>query len=159
MAHLNEKKDLKQIAQEILFKTKVGYLATIDENGFPQIRAIDNLRSPERFLHASEILNELDDKLSVYISTNTSSQKYKHIKRNNNVAVYFCLSDEFKGIMIQGTAEIIEDMDFKKKIWTDGWEIYYPKGYTDPDFTLLRIKPKFMKSWYQFGKHEEKISD
>ena len=156
---MNEKKDLKEIAQEILPKTKVGYLATIDENGFPHIRAIDNLRSPERFLHASKVLNELDDKLSVFISTNTSSEKYQHIKRNNNVAVYFCLPDEFKGLMIQGTAEIIDDIDFKKRLWTDGWEIYYPQGYSDPDFSLLRIRPKFMKSWYKFGKHELELSD
>jgi len=152
-------KDVKEIAYEIMLKTKVGFLATIDNEGFPQIRAIDNLRCPDRFLHAAQVLGKLDDKLSVYISTNTSSEKIQHIMKNKTVAVYFSLPDEFKGIMLQGNIEIFDNLGFKKEIWTEGWEFYYPKGYTDPDFTILRIKPKYLKSWYQSGKFELKLSD
>ncbi|HUU78465.1 MAG TPA: pyridoxamine 5'-phosphate oxidase family protein [candidate division Zixibacteria bacterium] len=152
-------KDVKEIASEIMLKTKAGYLATIDSDGFPQIRAIDNLRCPDRFLHASQVLGKLDDKLSIYISTNTSSEKIQHITKNKTVAVYFSLPDEFKGIMLQGIVEIIDDLEFKKEIWCEGWELFFPKGYTDPDFTILRIKPKYLKSWYQVGKHDLKLSD
>ena len=159
MVFLMKDIDLIEIAKEILPKTKVGYLATIDANGFPQIRAIDNLRSPDRFFHAAQFLAEQDNSIDIYISTNTSSTKVKEMKENSAVSIYFCLSDEFKGIMIQGFAEEITDLEFKKKIWCDGWEMFYPKGYSDPDFTIIRVQPKSLKSWYQTNKHEMKLSE
>lgn len=47
--------------------------------------------------------------------------------------------------------------EFKKKLWVEGWEKYYPQGYTDPDFTLLRLKPTCLKAWYGFRIHQQVI--
>ncbi|MFW9923980.1 MAG: pyridoxamine 5'-phosphate oxidase family protein [Candidatus Thorarchaeota archaeon] len=151
--------DLFDIAAEIREKAKVGYLATVDENGFPHIRAVDNLICPKKWPHAMEFLKSLEDKKSVYISTNTSSIKFAQIKNNDKVAIYYCIPDEFKGIMIQGLIKIINDISFKEKIWCKEWTMYYPKGFTDPDFTILKIEPKYLKSWYKSGKHELKINE
>jgi general stress protein 26 len=51
--------------------------------------------------------------------------------------------------MLQGEAEILDDIEFKKNIWMENWTIYYPQGYTDPDFTILKIKPNLLKGWYK----------
>ena len=50
-------------------------------------------------------------------------------------------------------------MELKKKIWQDSMLRYYPKGYTDPDFLMLRLKPKLMKAWYHSTKYEATLSD
>jgi general stress protein 26 len=60
--------------------------------------------------------------------------------------------------MLQGHAEILDDIGFKEKIWVDNWVMFYPKGYTDPDFTILRLKPKLLKGWYK-GPHELYLVD
>ena len=49
-------------------------------------------------------------------------------------------------------------MDFKKKIWVDDWIKYYREGYTDTDFTILKLKPKYIKGWFR-GPHEVKIGE
>ena len=140
----------EEIAIELMKKTFVGYLSTIDENGFPYIRMVFNLRSLERFPHPAKVISEYDDEpFTVYISTNTSSVKMKQITKNNKVAIYFAIPDDFKGIMLQGEIEILDDRELKKNIWIDDWKIYYPQGYTDPDFTMLKMKPKLMKGWYK----------
>ncbi len=153
------KKDIEDLALELLSKPSSAYLATIDRNGFPHIRAIFNLRCSEKFPHPAEVIEEYEENpLTVYISTNTSSIKMKQIKENNNIAIYYSLPSEGKGIMLQGQAEILDDMELKEKIWVDDWVMYYPKGYTDPDFTILRLKPKYLKGWYK-GPHELYLAD
>ena len=155
---MNEE-ELKEIAKELIVKAQPAYFATIDENGLPQIRAVDNIRNPEKFPHEAKTLLEYDSDVIPYISTNTSSEKFKQIMENNSAAMYFCSPDEYKGIMLQGIIEIVNDPNLKKLIWHDGLLRYYSKGHTDPDFTLFRMRPKYMKAWYKTGKHEITLSD
>jgi general stress protein 26 len=56
--------------------------------------------------------------------------------------------------MFGGDVEIINDMKIKKKIWLDWWTKYYPKGLEDPDYTLLRLRPKVAQFYYRLQKVE-----
>jgi len=153
------KEETESLVKELIEQTSTAYLATIDKNGLPYIRAVFNLRCPKSFPHSTKIIEEYEtDPYTTYISTNTSSIKMKHIRINNNVAIYYCKPGDIKGIMLQGKAEIMEDMEFKKNIWEDNWTIYYPKGYTDPDFTMLKIKPEYIKGWFR-GHHIHRIEN
>ncbi len=157
---LLKKEELLNILKEIMLETRAGYITTIDDKGFPQIRAVFNLRYKKEFSHEASMLEKYDNDFThVYISTNTSSQKIKDITRNNKVAIYFCVPEVTKGIMLQGLADTVEDLDFKREIWSEGSEKYYPLGYTDPDFTILRIKANYIKAWYKGQKHAAIISD
>lgn len=154
------RQEIIDLTKEILVHPTVGYLATISEEGFPEIRAVENFRCPEIYnAFPANFLTELDeDPLTIYFSTNTSSEKMKQLKKNNNVAVYFCIPKEFKGVMFQGKMEVIKDMDFKKKFWFDECLQFYPLGPEDPDFTILKMKPKRLKAWFK-GKHEVIFSE
>ena len=143
-----------------MYNTPAVYLATINENNEPEIRAVENLRCKEKFPHEASILEKHEkDPLVNYISTNTSSNKIKHIKENSSISMYYCKPEEHKGIMLKGKVEIIDDMDLKKEIWREECIRYYPKGYTDPDFTLLKLKPVFLKSWFGWGVEQEEYKD
>ncbi|MFX1256224.1 MAG: pyridoxamine 5'-phosphate oxidase family protein [Promethearchaeota archaeon] len=146
-------KELRKFALDLMTRTKVAFLATIDEEGLPQIRAIENLRNPDKFPHSSKIFIGYDDNFLVYVSTNTSSEKIKQIINNANIAIYYCIPEEYKGVMIRGYAEIVDDLEIKKKIWIKRMKIYYPKGIEDPDFTLLRLIPNYIKGYYKLQKH------
>ncbi|HUU77599.1 MAG TPA: pyridoxamine 5'-phosphate oxidase family protein [candidate division Zixibacteria bacterium] len=143
------KKDIKEIAKELIGKSPVVYLATINENNEPEIRAVENLRCRNKFPHEAAILEKYEENpMTNYISTNTSSKKIKQIEKNKTVALYYSIPEEYKGIMMKGKVEILNDLKLKKEIWVEGSERYYPKGYSDPDFTILRIEPNYLKSWY-----------
>ena len=49
--------------------------------------------------------------------------------------------------MFGGEIEIVDDLELKKDLWQEGWEKYYPKGYDDPDHTVLRLVPTVAKGW------------
>ncbi len=149
---------IAEVAEELMGRALVFYMATVDEHGFPQVRAMENLRCSKKFPHPAKVIaeNEPDPLVSI-ISTNTSSEKFRQLKDNPTVALYYCAPEEYKGVMHQGKAEALDDMEFKKKLWVEGWEVYYPKGYADPDFTLLRLKPTLLKAWYDSKIHQQVI--
>jgi len=144
-------KEVKQECLELIKKSKAAYLTTIDSNGNPITRAMLNLRNNEQFPEFSELFEKQENKFLIYISTNTSSSKVTHIEKNTNINVYFCDPDDFKGVMLGGNAEIVEDKKLKHKIWLDWWTKYYSEGVDDPDYTLLRLNPKNLRYYYRLN--------
>ena len=144
--------EAKKLSLELMETSKAAYLTTIDSEGFPITRAMFNLRNKEQFPEFSEFFSNQKNKFAIYISTNTSSSKIDHIKKNPKIAVYFCDPEDFKGVMFGGEVEIIEDMDIKRKIWLDWWTRYYLEGLEDPDYALLRLIPKTAQFYYRLQK-------
>lgn len=142
-----ERTELIKTTIECMEKSLVVYLATVDEKGLPYIRALLNLRNPEQYPEHREFFK--DKGLSVYLSTNTSSQKIGQIRSNPKVAAYFCLPDDFHGVMLSAHAHIVNDAAIKKELWSNGWERYYPKGVTDPDYAIVRLDPVNAQGWYK----------
>ncbi len=152
MIKMNE--ELRDLLDELMIKPTNAYLATIDETGSPSIRAVFNLRCKEKYPLPAKIIKEYDNNpYTVYISTNTSSVKMKQISNEKRIALYFSIPEDVKGIMLQGEAEVLDDLEFKEKIWDDKWKMYYPLGYDDPDFTILKFTPKLLRGWYR-GHHK-----
>ena len=147
-----ELEEAKRSSLELMETAKAAYLTTINIDGYPITRAMFNLRNKEQFPEFSEIFAGLGNKFEIYISTNTSSSKTDHIKKNPKISVYYCDPEDFKGVMFGGEVEVINDMNIKKKIWLDWWTKYYLKGLEDPDYTLLRLKPKMTQFYYRLQK-------
>lgn len=137
---------IEELIRRLMRESEIVYLATNGLDGCPQIRAVFNLRNEEQF-PALSFLNEEASDMTVTISTNTSSKKVKEIINDPRVSVYYCKPGEINGVQLSGEAEIVSDMDFKRKLWVDGWERYYPLGVEDPDYTILRMRPKLARGW------------
>jgi general stress protein 26 len=147
-----EVEEAKELSLELMETAKAAYLTTIDSEGYPITRAMFNLRNKEQFPEFSEFFAGLNSQFEIYISTNTSSSKTEHIKRNPKICVYYCDPEDFKGVMFGGEVEVIYDMKIKQKIWLDWWTKYYLKGLEDPDYTLLRLNPKYGEIYYRLQK-------
>ena len=39
------------------------------------------------------------------------------------------------------------------------WEMYFPKGVKDPDYTVLRLLPLFARGWYENFAYEFKLRE
>lgn len=138
----------------IIKASKAAYLATVDSEGKPEIRALLNLPNSKKYksLDGKALLQD-GDKLIMYFTTNTSSNKVARIRNNHNVALYFCEPNLFQGICVSGTMEEVTDTSVKENFWQRGWKIYYPLGKTDPDYTLLKFTSTKIEGWYDFGIH------
>lgn len=99
------------------------YVASIDADGFPNIKA---MFTPRRI-----------EGNSFYLSTNTSSLRAKQFMENPKASVYIVNGGE--GIMLIGTMEVLQDIDSKQSIWRDEDVMYYKEGVTDPDYCVFKF--------------------
>ena len=142
----------RPFAIELMARSEAAYLATIDGDGHPHIRAMLNLRNRTQYPKLATLLNEHKNDLLAYFTTNTSSPKVAQVRANQAVAVYYCEPAKFHGLMLGGDIEIVDDPKVREALWQDGWENYYPGGPNDPDHTLLRLRPSVAKGWHGEGK-------
>lgn len=138
----------------IIENSKAVYMASVDGEGRPEIRALLNLCNPQKYNDlAGRALVVDGTHLDLYFTTNTSSKKIERIRNNPNVSLYFCEPDAFKGICVQGTADEVTDQAVKESFWQEEWDMYYPLGKTDPDYTIIHISSMKIDGWYGFEKH------
>ena len=98
-------------------------LGTNGEYGYPNIKAMLNLKH--------------EGLKKIWFSTNTSSQRVQQLRKDNRACVYYVDEKNFKGLMLVGTIEILQDIESKKMLWSEGAEVYYPLGVADPDYSVL----------------------
>lgn len=119
-------KDIKKTIANLIDKQSVAFISSIDENGFPNTKAMLPPRKRENIK-------------SFYFTTNTSSMRVSQYQNNSKACIYFCDRRFFRGVMLTGTIEILTDSKSKEMIWQTGDTMYYPKGVTDPDYCVLRF--------------------
>lgn len=115
-----------QIVKGLIDKIDTSFVGSVDDDGFPNLKAMLPPRKREGIKH-------------FYFTTNTSSMRVRQYRENPKASLYFCDQRFFKGVMFKGTMEVLEDMATKKMIWRDGDTLYYPLGVTDPDYCVLKF--------------------
>jgi len=111
---------------DIIDKASVSIISSVDENGFPNTKAMLPPRKRENIKH-------------LFFTTNTSSMRVKQYSKNPKACVYFFDKRFFRGVMLRGAMEVLQDGASKEMIWKDGDEMYYSKGVTDPDYCVLKF--------------------
>ena len=119
-------RDAVQTIGNMIDKTTVSIISSVDEEGFPNTKAMLPPRKREGIKH-------------LYFTTNTSSMRVKQYTNNSKACVYFYDKRFFKGVLLKGTMEVLHDSKTKEMIWREGDEMYYPKGVTDPDYCVLKF--------------------
>jgi general stress protein 26 len=119
-------RDTEKTIGNLIDHQKIAFIASIDENGIPNMKA---MLSPRK----REGLREF------WFSTNTSSKRVSQYRENSNASIYFCDRRFFRGVMLKGKMEVLEDAEIKQEIWEFGDKMYYPKGVTDPDYCVLKF--------------------
>ena len=105
---------------------KTAFIGSADAEGFPNIKA---MLAPRR-----------REGIKVFwFTTNTSAMRTQQYRDNPKACVYFCDRRFFRGVMLKGSMEVLEDAAAKELIWRDGDTLYYPKGVADPDYCVLRF--------------------
>ena len=138
---------------ELMRASPAVYLTTLDSSGFPETRAMLNLRNRAVYPALAAAFAEHDEDFLVYFTTNTSSSKAAQLRRDPRVAAYFCVPGEWRGLNLQGNIEIVEDPAVKTLLWQKDWMMYYPGGPGDEDYAILRLLPRTAKGYHQFARY------
>ena len=114
--------------ERFIDKQKVSFIASVDEDEFPNVKAMLRPRK-----HAG--LKEF------WFSTNTSSMRVKQFRNNPKACIYFYHKGLIKyvGVMLTGTMEVLTDQESKDMIWKRGDTLFYKGGVTDPDYCVLKF--------------------
>lgn len=144
-----ETDEARGLSLELLETAEAAIVSTIDGEGYPQTRAMFNLRRKAQFPGLAGFFAEQREDFTLFFTTNTSSEKIEQIRRNPRVAVYYHKPEEFRGLMLGGVIEMIRDERVLKAIWQPEWKRYYPGGHQDPDHIVLRLNPRIARYYHR----------
>lgn len=130
-------KNFVKNAETLIDNATVTIISSIDENGFPNTKAMLPPRKREGISY-------------FYLTTNTSSMRVNQYDSNSKACIYFFDSNKFKGLMLKGNMEVLHDSESKEMIWRTGDEMYYPEGVTDPDYCVLRFTTQSARFYNNF---------
>ena len=65
--------------------------------------------------------------------------RIKQYLSNPKACVYFYDKRFFRGMMLIGAMEVVQDKETRKSIWQVGDKMYYSKGIDDPDYSILKF--------------------
>ena len=120
-----KKEEAVKEALALANSAEIAMLGTNGDDGYPNVKAM--------------IKMENEGLKTVWFSTNTSSRRVGQLLRDQKACVYFVDFDQWMGLMLVGTVEILQDAESKERLWREGFERYYPLGVTDPDYSVLRF--------------------
>ena len=116
----------EQTIGNLIDKQKICHLGSVDIDGYPNIKAMLNP-------------GKRDGLKYIYLSTNTSSMRVAQYRENPKACLYFEDRRFYRGVMLVGTVDVMEDSRHKEMLWKPGDTMYYPKGVTDPDYCVLKF--------------------
>ena len=138
--------EMKRACLELVASSPDVVVTTIGADGYPQARVMFNLHGP-RYPELREYLQTLGGDFRLFLDTNTSSSKVGEVRACSRASLLFCRPEAYFSLMLAGDLAIEEDPALRRTLWRKGWEIYYPAGYTDPGYTILRFEPRYGRGW------------
>ena len=128
----------EQTIGNLIDKQEVSFISSVDDDGFPNMKAM----LPPRKREGIKVF---------YFTTNTSSMRVAQYRKNPKACIYFCDKRFFRGVMLKGDMEVLEDAENKEMIWRDGDDMYYAQGVTDPDYCVLRFTARTGRYYANFN--------
>lgn len=119
-------RDAAKTIGNLIDKQSICYISSIDEDGYPNTKAMFAPRKRESIK-------------VFYLTTNTSSLRVSQFLINPKACLYFCDRRFYRGVMLKGTVEVLHDPSIKKAIWQEKDTLYYPLGVDDPDYCVLQF--------------------
>ena len=138
-------RDAEKTIGNLIDRQRTSFLSSVDTQGFPNTKAM----LPPR---------EREGIRTFYFTTNTSSMRVAQWRANPKACLYFCDSRFFRGVMLIGTIEVLEEPEYKERIWREGDTMYYPAGVEDPDYCVLRFTAVSGRSYSNFKSESFEIT-
>lgn len=112
-------------AEKMAAAAKTAYIGSLGSDGYPYVKGME-IRGRKG--------------LAFYFSTASTTLRVEQY--NNNGAASLYIHRGFKGVMLLGRMDVVDDAESRHVVWREGDEFYYPKGFDDPMFKVLRFTPQ-----------------
>jgi len=139
-------RDTVKTIGNLIDKASSSIISSVDSEGFPNTKAMLSPRMRQGIKY-------------IFFSTNTSSMRVKQYINNSKACAYFYDKRFFRGVMLKGTMEVLQDTQSKEMIWHDGDEMYYAKGVTDPDYCVLKFTAQSGRFYSNFKSEDFEVTD
>ncbi len=117
--------ELLGIAREVVQGAAFVSLATLDEEGFPAVRAMDPLPP--------------NDDWVVWLATNPGSRKVDQLRARPQVALHYLAEGVPAYVTLIGRARLVDDPELKARHWKESWTPFYPDR--DQSVLLIEVTP------------------
>src|SRR5512136_2546759 len=87
---------------DLINRSKIAMLGSVDKNDYPNIKAMLNL--------------EHDELKTIWFSTNTSSKRVAQFQQNPKACVYYVDQERFMGLMLVGTLKVLQDSKSRQRL-------------------------------------------
>ena len=137
-------KDVRKTIGNLIDRQSTAFIGSVAAEGFPNVKA---MLAPRKRIGLK----------TMYFTSNTSSMRAAQYRNDPKACVYFCDRRFFRGVMLTGTMEVLEDSESREMIWQEGDTMYYPLGVTDPDYCVLRFTAESGRYYSNFKSEDFSI--
>ena len=137
-------KDVRKTIGNLIDRQSTAFIGSVSAEGFPNVKA---MLAPRKRIGLK----------TMYFTSNTSSMRAAQYRNDPTACVYFCDRRFFRGVMLTGTMEVLEDSESREMIWQEGDTMYYPLGVTDPDYCVLRFTAESGRYYSNFKSEDFSI--
>lgn len=137
-------KDVQKTIGNLIDRQGTAFIGSVSAEGFPNVKA---MLAPRKRIGLK----------TMYFTSNTSSMRAAQYRDDPKACVYFCDRRFFRGVMLTGTMEVLEDSESREMIWQEGDTMYYPLGVTDPDYCVLRFTAESGRYYSNFKSEDFSI--
>ena len=86
---------------------------------------------------------------TTYFSTALDSPKIDELAANDEVLVTFQAEQQFA--TLRGKITVSKDFALIERLWQPDWEVWFPRGKTDPNLCILVLAARDGEFWDQRG--------
>lgn len=90
----------------------------------------------------------------LWFFTKKETNKYKEILHDKEVNVAYAGKSY---VSVKGRAEIVEDLDKKKELWSKAYEKIMKASYDDPNIVLIKVNAEAAEYW-ETGNFTKKVA-
>ncbi len=127
--HKNLTNEVELHVKKLIDKIETAMLTTISAEGLVS-----------RPMQTQDI--EFDGDL--WFLTSKETDKYQELLKNPSVNVAYV---DKSYVSIRGTAELVEDIERKKELWSPRYEAYLGTTYEDPKVVLIKVNTEAAEYW------------
>jgi general stress protein 26 len=119
------KQEAADLARELVNRSEVLLLGTINEDGQPNIKALSKVKT--------------DGIKDVWCVTHIKTHRVRQLAREPRSCVYFLDAARFQGLMLTGRTEVLTDSENRHRYWRPQFEHYFPLGVDSPEYCVLHF--------------------
>ena len=83
----------------------------------------------------------------LWFFTGIHSQKVDDLRKLHQVDISYSDTVKNRYVSVSGSAELVQDANKAKELWSPFYKAWFPKGLDDPELALLKVKIENIEYW------------